>query len=47
MKIYLFPHEHNEFGFIFSTDLDQEHGIGIKFKGLEVKKIGSDETAFL
>ncbi|MBY6292143.1 hypothetical protein K5X92_14200 [Enterobacter bugandensis] len=47
LKVYLSPDEDNEFGFMFSTDLDQEHGIGIKFKGLEVKKIGSDETAFL
>lgn len=47
LKVYLSPDEDNEFGFMFSTDLDQEHGIGIKFKGLEVKKIGSGETAFL
>ena len=47
LKVYLSPDEDNEFGFMFSTDLDQEHGIGIKFKGFEVKKIGSGETAFL
>ena len=47
LKVYLSPDEDNEFGFIFSTDLDEEHGIGIKFKGLAVKKIGSGETAFL
>ncbi|WP_312175217.1 hypothetical protein [Pseudescherichia sp.] len=47
MKVYVSPDEENEFGFMFSTDLDQEHGIGIKFKGLDVKKIGSGETAFL
>lgn len=47
LKVYLSPDEDNEFGFMFSTDLDEEHGIGIKFKGLEVKKIGSGETAFL
>ncbi|MBN4793225.1 hypothetical protein H3298_22655 [Enterobacter cloacae] len=47
LKVYLSPDEDNEFGFMFSTDLDQEHGIGIKFKGLEVKKIGSGETVFL
>lgn len=28
-------------------DLDQEHGVGIKFKWLEVKKVGNGETAFL
>ncbi|TXU07701.1 hypothetical protein D4N07_03770 [Enterobacter hormaechei] len=47
LKVYLSPDEDNEFGFMFSTDLDQDHGIGIKFKGLEVKEIGSGETAFL
>lgn len=47
LKVYLSPDEDNEFGFIFSTDLDEKHGIGIKFKGLAVKKIGSGETAFL
>ncbi|MCX4181032.1 hypothetical protein [Enterobacter sp. HSTU-ASh6] len=47
LKVYLSPDEDNEFGFIFSTDLDEEHGIGIKFKGLAMKKIGSGETAFL
>ncbi|HDT4958966.1 TPA: hypothetical protein QHR58_004574 [Enterobacter kobei] len=47
LKVYLSPDEDNEFGFMFSTNLDEEHGIGIKFKGLEVKKIGSGETAFL
>ncbi|MCF8582595.1 hypothetical protein L2X67_22775 [Enterobacter ludwigii] len=47
LKVYLSPDEDNEFGFMFSTDLDQEHGIGVKFKGLEVKKIGSGEIAFL
>ena len=47
MKVYLSPDEENKFGLMFSTDLDQEHGIGIKFKGLDVKKIGSGETAFL
>ncbi|HAS0921787.1 hypothetical protein [Enterobacter cloacae] len=47
LKVYLSPDEDNEFGFMFSTDLDQEHGVGIKFKELEVKKIISSETAFL
>ena len=47
LKVYLSPDEDNEFGFMFSTNLDKDHGIGIKFKGLEVKKIGSSETAFL
>lgn len=47
LKVYLSPDEDNEFWFMFSTNLDEDHGIGIKFKGLEVKKIGSGETAFL
>ena len=47
LKVYLSPDEDNEFGFMFSTNLDEDHGIGIKFKGLEVKKISSGETAFL
>lgn len=47
LKVYLSPDEDNEFGFMFSTNLDEDHGIGIKFKGLEVKKISSGETEFL
>lgn len=47
VKIYLSPDDEDDFGFMFSTDLDPEHGIGIKFKGLELKKIGSSEIAFL
>jgi len=47
MKVYLSPDEENKFGFMFSTDLDQEHRIGINFKGLDMKKIGSGEIAFL
>lgn len=47
LKVYLSPDEDNEYGFMFSTDLDEAHGIGIKFKGLAVKKIGCGETAFL
>ncbi|NUL38302.1 hypothetical protein [Kosakonia sacchari] len=47
VKVYLSPDEEGDFGFMFSTGLDQEHGIGIKFKGLKLKKIGSSEIAFL
>ncbi|WP_107758943.1 hypothetical protein [Dickeya sp. Secpp 1600] len=47
MKIYIFPDMENEFGFLFRWVGDAEHGIGIKFSGLSVKKIGSAEVAFL
>ncbi|KHN62586.1 hypothetical protein OI70_01665 [Dickeya fangzhongdai] len=47
MKIYIFPDVENEFGFLFRWLGDAEHGIGIKFSGLSVKKIGSAEVAFL
>ena len=47
MKIYIFPDIENEFGFVFRWHGDTEHGIGIKFLGLSVKKIGSAEIAFL
>ncbi|NDO82051.1 hypothetical protein CJP72_15140 [Citrobacter sp. NCU1] len=47
VKIYLFPEEKSQFGFMLSTSLDPEHGLGIKFYGSEVKKTGSSETAFL
>lgn len=47
MKIYVFPDIENEFGFVFRWRGDTEHGIGIKFSGLSVKKIGSAEVAFL
>ncbi|PXW38285.1 hypothetical protein DFO54_1235 [Erwinia sp. AG740] len=47
MKIYIFPDVENEFGFLFRWVGDTEHGIGIKFSGLSVKKIGSAEVAFI
>lgn len=47
VKIYLSPDEKDKFGFMFATDLDSEHAIGLKFVGLELKKVGSSETAFL
>ncbi|AOR63367.1 hypothetical protein [Pectobacterium wasabiae] len=47
MKIYIYPDIENEFGFLFRWRGDTEHGIGIKFSGLSVKKIGSSEIAFL
>ncbi|MFP1868239.1 hypothetical protein [Lonsdalea quercina] len=47
IKIYIFPDTENEFGFVFRWSGDTEHGIGIKFLGLSVKKIGSAEVAFL
>ena len=47
MKVYIFPDVEGEFGFLFRWVGDTEHGIGIKFSGLSVKKIGSAEVAFL
>ncbi|AKL12445.1 hypothetical protein PUATCC27989T_02194 [Phytobacter ursingii] len=47
VKIYLSPDEKGRFGFMFTTDRDHEHGIGLKFMGLELKSVGSSETAFL
>ncbi|QQA75807.1 hypothetical protein [Pectobacterium parmentieri] len=47
MKVYISPDIENEFGFLFRWSGDTEHGIGIKFSGLSVKKIGSSEIAFL
>lgn len=47
MKIYLSPDAKDNFGFMFATDIDREHGIGLKFVGLELKSVGSSETAFL
>lgn len=47
MKIYFFPDVENEFGFVFRWEGDTEHGIGIKFLGLSIKKIGGAEVAFL
>ncbi|ADU72996.1 hypothetical protein PUG81_27870 [Erwiniaceae bacterium L1_54_6] len=47
VKVYLSPDEENEYGFMYSTSLDNEHGVGMKFSGLDMKKIGSSETAFL
>lgn len=47
MRIYIFPDVENEFGFLFRWVGNTEHGIGIKFSGLSVKKIGSAEVAFI
>lgn len=47
VKIYLSPENQHQFGFMLSTSLDPEHGLGVKFHGIEVKKTGSSETAFL
>lgn len=47
IKIYVFPDKENEYGFIFSTDMDREYGIGVKLKNEEIEKIGSSETAFM
>lgn len=47
VKVYLSPDEDFSYGFMFTTKLDSEHGIGVKFAALEMKKIGSSETAFL
>jgi len=47
IKIYLLPQEQRCFGLLFSTKIDPEHGIGMKFKGCDLTKIGSAETAFL
>ncbi|WP_067704993.1 hypothetical protein [Erwinia sp. ErVv1] len=47
IKLYVFPDKENEYGFMFSTTIDREHGIGVKLKGENIEKIGSSETAFM
>lgn len=47
IKLYIFPDKENEYGFMFSTKIDSEHGIGVKMKNENIEKIGSSETAFL
>jgi len=47
IKLYVFPDKENEYGFMFSTTIDKEHGIGVKLKGENIEEIGSSETAFL
>lgn len=47
IKLYIFPDKENEYGFMFSTTIDSEHGIGVKLKNKNIEKIGSSETAFL
>ncbi|WP_455816155.1 hypothetical protein [Pseudomonas cerasi] len=32
IKLYIFPDKENEYGFIFSANIDSEHGIGVKMK---------------
>lgn len=47
IKIYVLPQEEKSFGLLFSTEIDPEHGIGMKFNGYDLTEIGSAETAFL
>ncbi|EIX4100623.1 hypothetical protein RA241_004137 [Cronobacter sakazakii] len=47
IKIYLSPETEKIFGFMFSVDVDPEHGLGLKFNGLQLMKTGSSEAAFL
>ncbi|MHA8115557.1 hypothetical protein ACX122_21145 [Kosakonia cowanii] len=47
IKIYVLPQEEKSFGLLFSTEIDPEHGLGMKFKGYDLTEIGSAETAFL
>ncbi|WP_426347787.1 hypothetical protein [Cronobacter universalis] len=47
IKIYLSPETEKSFGFMFSVDVDAEHGLGFKFNGLQLMKTGSSDTAFL
>lgn len=47
MKIYLFPEEPGNFGLMFRWEGDSEHGIDLYFSGLELRKTGSAEIAFL
>ncbi|WP_288881462.1 hypothetical protein [uncultured Kosakonia sp.] len=47
IKIYLLSQEERGFGLLFSTQIDPEHGIGMKFNGYDLTEIGSAETAFL
>lgn len=47
IKIYLLPQEEKSFGLLFSTQIDPEHGIGMKFKRYDLTEIGSAEAAFL
>ncbi|EPE7491067.1 hypothetical protein ACSMAF_003146 [Cronobacter universalis] len=47
IKIYLSPETEKSFGFMFSVDVDAEHGLGFKFNGLQLMKTGGSETAFL
>lgn len=47
IKLYIFPEKENECGFMFSTKIDSEHGIGVKMINVNIEKIGSSETAFL
>lgn len=47
IKIYLLPQEEKSFGLLFSTEIDPEHGLGMKFKRYDLTEIGSAEAAFL
>ena len=47
LKLYVFPDEEKEYGFMFSTTIDREHGVGVKLKCQYIEKIGSSETAFM
>lgn len=46
MHAYVYPDESKVFGFLFRWEKDIEHGIGIKFRELQVVNIGSAEVSF-
>ncbi len=46
ITLYIYGGLDRGYGLLFESDLDEEHGIGIIFEGLELHKIGSADIIF-
>ncbi len=46
LTLYIYDEVDRGYGLLFKSDLDEEHGVGIIFEGLELNKIGSADIIF-
>lgn len=46
LKVYIFQGEREQFGLLFRWLGDTEHGVGVRFSGIDVKKVGPADIAF-
>ncbi len=46
LTLYIYDEVDRGYGLLFKSDLDEEHGVGIIFEGLELNKISSADIIF-